>query len=49
MSKLTRNLKTRKIVIYKLMKESEICIKYSTGVVVGIIKNITTRAWELLL
>ena len=44
MSKLTRNLKTRnKIVIYKLVKESEICTKYSTGVVVGIMKNIYNK------
>ena len=37
MSKLTRNLKTRnKIVIYKLVKESEKCPKYSTEVVVAL-------------
>ena len=47
MSKLTRNLKTRnKIVIYKLVKESEKCPKYSTEVVVGIMKNIYNKYYS---
>ena len=29
--------------MYKLIKESEICTKYSTGVVVGIMKNINNE------
>ena len=38
---MTRNLKTRnKLVIYKFIKESEICSNYSRGVVVGVMKNI---------
>ena len=41
MSKLTKNLIYKKT--YKLMKECEICTKYSTRVVVGILKNIYNK------